>query len=513
VSDQILAIDCGSQSVRALVVDLGGHVRAFARVPLPPYRVPREGWAEQVPDVFWEAVCRAVRSLVDGGLTGDRLACLALTCQRSTVVNLDAKGAPLRPAILWQDQRVAEGLAPIGGLWGLAFGLVGVRETIAYLQANAESNWLRIHQPDIWKQTHKLVFLSGFLSYRLTGRFVDSVGCQVGYVPFDYKRLDWAGRRDWKWQATGIPADKLVDLVPPGAPLGTLTPEAADKLGLGVGLPVIATASDKAAEVIGSGSLESSVGCLSYGTTASVSITSRRYLETIPFLPPYPSGVPGSYCPEISLFRGYWMVEWFRREFGQEEQREAEQQGMRVEQVLDRAAADVPPGCRGLLLQPFWSPGLKEPGPEARGAVIGFADHHGRAAFYRAILEGIAFGLRAGKERIERRAKQPITSLRVSGGGARSDLAMQITADVFGLPATRPHTHETSGLGAAVIAAVGLGLHPDFETAVAAMTRTSGSFEPIPANRRLYDQLFHELYEKMYPRLRPLYSALRRILD
>jgi sugar (pentulose or hexulose) kinase len=133
------------------------------------------------------------------------------------------------------------------------------------------------------------------------------------------------------------------------------------------------------------------------------------------------------------------------------------------EKLLDDLVADVPPGCEGLVLQPYWSPGLKVPGPEAKGAVIGFGDVHTRAHLYRAILEGLAYGLREGKERLERRTATPITELRVSGGGSQSDAAMQLSADIFGLPATRPHVYETSGLGAAIDAAVGLKLHPDFD--------------------------------------------------
>lgn len=115
---------------------------------------------------------------------------------RGTVINLDREGQPLRPAILWLDQRRAEGLKPIGGIWGAAFRVAGVSSTVAHLQEQAEANWIR---------THKYLFLSGYLTYRLTGQFTDSVGCQVGYVPFDYRRHRWSGRRDWKWLA--VPMD------------------------------------------------------------------------------------------------------------------------------------------------------------------------------------------------------------------------------------------------------------------------------------------------------------------
>ena len=189
-------------------------------------------------------------------------------------------------------------------------------ETVAYLQAEAEANWIRTHQPEIWARTHKYLLLSGYLTYRLTGRFVDSVGCQVGYMPFDYKKLRWAGRSDWKWQAVPMTPAMLPDLVPPAGRLGEITPEAAEATGIPAGLPLIAAAADKACEVIGAGCLEPHIGCLSYGTTATINTTHRKYVEVIPLIPPYPAAVPGAYSLEIQIYRGYWMVSWFKQEFG-----------------------------------------------------------------------------------------------------------------------------------------------------------------------------------------------------
>jgi sugar (pentulose or hexulose) kinase len=171
----------------------------------------------------------------------------------------------------------------------------------------------------------------------------------------------------------------------------------------------------------------------------------------------------------------------------------------------------VPAGSMGLMLQPYWTPGIKVPGPEAKGAIIGFGDVHTRAHVYRAILEGLAYALREGKERIEKRSGVPITELRVSGGGSQSDAAMQLTADIFGLPTARPHIYETSGLGAAIDAAVGLGLYPDFATAIRAMTRVGKVFHPIPANQKMYDRLYKNVYRKMYARLQPMYAQIAEI--
>jgi sugar (pentulose or hexulose) kinase len=306
-------------------------------------------------------------------------------------------------------------------------------------------------------------------------------------------------------------ASLLSDLVPPTGQLGEITREAAVATGIPAGLPLIAAAADKACEVIGAGCLEPHIGCLSYGTTATINATHRKYIEVIPLIPPYPAAVPGAYSLEIQIYRGFWMVSWFKQEFGEHEQRLAEEKGVEAETLLDELVQRVPPGSMGLILQPYWSPGLKVPGPEAKGAVIGFGDVHTRAHFYRAILEGLAYALREGKERIEQRSHVPITELRVSGGGSQSDAAMQLTADIFRLPTARPHIYETSGLGAAIDAAVGLGLHPDFDTAVKAMTRLSRVFGPDPHNYKIYDGLYNRVYKQLYRRLKPLYEEIREI--
>ncbi|HYW03056.1 MAG TPA: FGGY-family carbohydrate kinase [Gammaproteobacteria bacterium] len=511
-SPHLLAIDNGTQSVRALLFDLDGNLVTKARIPIEAYFSEHPGWAEQHPEVFWAAVCRACNQLWDettvspAAVTG-----VALTTQRGTVINLDRDGHPLRPAMSWLDQREAKDLPPMGGPWGLLFRALGESGTLDYFRRQAEANWIRRNQPDIWRRTHKYLLLSGYLTWRLTDRYVDSIACQVGYIPFDFRRFGWAGPRDWKWRALPVERRMLPELVPPGGRLGEITADASRATGIPEGTPLIAAAADKACEVIGSGCLTPEVACLSYGTTATINSTRERYLEAIPLVPPYPSAVPGAWCSEIQIFRGFWMVNWFKEEFGQHERNMASKHGIEPESLFDELVSQVPPGSMGLTLQPYWSPGTRIPGPEAKGAMIGFGDVHTRAHIYRAILEGLAYALREGRERIEKRGKVPVSRLRVCGGGSQSDQAMQITADVFGLPAERPHTYETSGLGAAIDAAVGLGLHPDFETAVRRMVRVTDVFRPDPANREIYDGLYRRVYRRMYPRLKPLYHAIRDV--
>lgn len=506
----VMAIDVGTQSTRAFIFsDTGDIVASAQSVYNPAYTSPHPGWAEQDPEMYWYSVC-----LVCGQLwkkspvkPGD-VAAVALTSQRNTLINLDKDKKPLRPAIVWLDQRRASDLSAIPKWMRASFGLIGLGGTVDYLMAESEVNWLRQHEQHILDQTAHMMFLSGYINYKLSGQLADSVGSCVGYMPMDYKKFDWAGPLSWRWRALPIKKEWLFELVSPGSQLGEITPAAAEATGIPVGLPVIAGASDKACEVLGSGCLLPNQAGIGLGTTATINVNSAKYIEPIKLLPAYPSAKAGNYNLEVQIFRGFWMVTWFKEQFAQLEQERARQMGVAAEELLEELAMEVPPGSLGLVLQPYWSPGLRFPGPEARGAIIGFSGAHHKQHIYRAMLEGLAYALRDGRERIEKRTKRPITELYISGGGSRSDLAMQIAADVFKLPAARPHVYEASGLGAAILAAAGSGVHADTDQAVAAMTRKGRVFEPIAENTRIYDDIYGKVYRRMYGRLRKFYNQL-----
>ncbi|MHB1225233.1 MAG: FGGY-family carbohydrate kinase [Gemmatimonadaceae bacterium] len=508
----LLAVDFGTQSVRAVLFDASGHLVARAQRAIESHRSPGPGWAEHDPGYLWDALAATCRALwEEPGADRARVAAMALTTQRNTVLCLDGDGAPLRPAIVWLDRRRMERLPPLSFPWRVAMAAAGMRGTIAHLRRQSESLWLREHEPDVWRRTATFCFLSGFLSLRLTGRRADSVGCQVGYVPFDYRRQRWASPRDWRWRALGIAPSQLMELVPVGDRIGAITADAARATGIPAGTPLVATAADAACDVLGVGAVTPDVAALSYGTTATVNVTHRRWVTPFPFLPAYPSALPGAYGAEVQVARGFWMVRWFLDQFGHPERERAAALGVAPETLLDELAESVPPGSDGLLLQPYWSPGVRQPGPEARGAVVGFTDVHTRAHLYRAILEGIAYALREGTERLERRGGVPVVALRVAGGGSRSDVAMQLTADIFDRPATRAELLDTAALGAAIIAAASLGIHPDVPTAARAMTRMERTFLPDPERARIYDALYRRVYRKLYGRLRPLYARLASI--
>jgi len=512
--DLLLAIDQGTQSVRAMIFDPRGELLAKSQVHIQPYYSRQPGWAEQDCDYYWSNLCEACQNLWQTRPEyQQRIAGMSVTTQRSVTVCLDENRVPLRPAVSWLDQRRTSKY-PALPLW-LELGLraAGQKQAIHYFQSRAECNWLAAEDPALWRKTRHFLFLSGYLHLKLTGCLRDAVASQVGYVPFDSKRQRWAGAFDLKWRLFCVKRELLPELVPAGQLIGRITAEAAGQTGIPEGLPVYASGADKACEVFAAGAWTPGLAVLSYGTTATINTCNGRYVEPIPFLPAYPAAVPGRYNSEIMVQRGYWMVNWFKEQFAAKEVIEAKEKGVAPEVLFERMLETTPPGNMGLILQPFWNPGVRIPGPEAKGAMIGFGDVHSRAHMYRAIVEGIAFALREAAARLERRNGVKIQRLKVAGGGSQSDGVMQVTADVFGIPAERPHTFETSGLGAAMNAAVGVGIYATHAEAQAQMSRAGRIFSPQAKNAGLYTRLYFGVYVKMYPQLARLYRSIRHITN
>lgn len=513
----LLAIDQGTQSTRALLFDSHGELVAARKIAIPPYFSTEPAWAEQHAGFYWDTIARACLELWDEPGAGPdaraRLAAVALACQRGTTVCLDEAGEPLRPARVWLDQRRARRPPPLPAWLRAGVALVGAREVTRNLLELAECNRLVEEDPDLWRRTARYGVLSAYLCMKLAGRWVDSTASQVSYLPFDYRKLDWARPGHFLWQALVVRRAQLPDLVPPGSPIGAITDEAAAATGIPAGTPLVSAGADKASEVLGAGALSPEVACLSFGTTATINVCSPRYVEPVPFLPAYPAAVPGQWNLEQMVQRGYLMVDWWKREFGHPEVAEAAARGVAPESLFERLLDETPPGAMGLLMLPYWTPPLGMAGPESKGAFIGFGDVHGRAHVYRAIIEGITHALQAGRRRIQRRTGVPITAVRAVGGGTRSPGALQITADLFNLPVETPHVWEAGGLGAAINAAVGVGLYLDHASAVAGMVRTGSRVEPRPEAARLYEALHRRAYAPLYGRLVGIYRAIRAITN
>lgn len=503
----VLTFDVGTQSVKALLIDKTGNIAAQAqRYYETPYYSLQPNWAEQDPELYYRELCEASRALKEAAPEAfDAAECVAVTVFRDSFICLDKAGKPLRDCILWMDQRKVKKPKPVPPVRQALFAAVGMWESAQMLNRTCMCNWIVENEPEIWEQTDKFVLLSTYLNLRMTGRLVDSWASQIGHIPFDYKNRCW-DENGLTRCLYDIPTEKLCDIVPAGSQIGGITPECALRSGMRVGLILIATGSDKGCETLGLGVIQPDQAALSFGTSCTVHLTSKKYFEPMPYVPAFPAVPNDLYNGEVQLWRGYWMLTWFKENFAQKEVEEAAFLGCSVYDLLNARLKDVPPGCEGLMVLPHWTPGLATPG--ARGAMVGFSDVHTRHHIYRAIIEGLNFGLMEGMYGMEKRSGQRVKHLFVAGGGSRSDEICQITANMFGLPVHRIQTSEACSLGAAMCAFVSRGEFRNYREAIASMVHVWDTFRPDMAEHEIYKELYGQVYGHLYRRLVPLHKRL-----
>lgn len=504
----ILAFDCGTQSTRAMLFNDKGDLVAKVKEPLEPYFSLQEGWAEQHPEMYWEKFCSAAKALKNENenLWKDIIG-VCVTTMRDVGICLDKNRKPLRPCITWLDRRKAECPDKTPFLTKSILTLIGMERVFEENRRSAKYNWIKENEPDIWAQTDKYVMYSTYLNYRLTGNLIDSIASTIGHVPMNYKKRKWENPKATMFVPFKLERDKLYDIVPAGEIIGKITKEAEELTGIPQGLPLIAGGSDKGCETLGVGALNEEVASISFGTTATIQVSTKKYIEPSPFIPSYPAVAHDRYNPEIMVNRGYWTLTWFVDEFVKRFY--PEEVCPICEKRLDRLVQNIEPGSEGLYVEPFWSPTIRR--PEARGAMIGFNERHTTLHIYKAIIEGISFSLLAGKNKLEKKTKVPIERIMVSGGGSQSKLVCQITADIFGLPVQRVQTYETSGLGAAICGFVGIGHYASYSQAIENMVRIDSEFLPDPDHHEKYDEIFKKVYSISYPRLKPIFKNIEKV--
>ena len=506
-----LTIDFGTQSVRVALINKQGEIVALEKVKYdPPYFSPKPGYAEQDPEFYFKSLCTCTKKITKKhqDLMSDVIG-VSMAFFRDSVVPVDKEGKPLRPAILWLDERRAEDKEKLPLLNRAIFKLIGMGPTIDLNRKRSMSVWIQENEPEIWAKTDKFMFLSTYVNKKLVGEFVDALSSQAGHLPIDFKKGQWyKSDKHIKGSMFGVPRRMLCKIVKSGEILGYITKEASEATGLPEGMKVFAGGSDKSAETLGLGVVDDKTAAISYGTASSIEVPIEKYSDAEPFLPSYPDIVKG-YNLDVQIYRGYWMLNWFIKQFGSK--------GPTVEELVvnpdmiqqfNDEMAKIEPGCNGLVLQPYWGPGLRR--PLAKGAIVGFSDVHTKIHMYRAIVEGIAYALREGLELFEKkRLHHKVTSLRISGGGSQSDLICQITADIFNKPVSRIQTFECSSMGCAISAFIANGDFKNKKEAVESMIRVSKTFEPNPENVKKYDYLFNHVYMKVYPQLKNIYKEIK----
>ncbi len=233
----ILSLDCGTQSLRALLFSPDGELLDKAQIPYTPYFSEKPGWAEQDPEIYWKSVCDACKKLSNNQPDlFSKIAGVGVTTQRNSMVNVDDNGKPLRPAIIWLDQRKARQVYIPRGLMKIVYKAIRMEEPIRKVQIDGKCNWLRQFQLDVWEKTHKYLQVSGFLNFRLTGQFRDSVASQIGHIPMNYKKLRWCSKRELNARLFPVEPKKLPTLIPPGEIIGTIMGRAAQETGIAEGI-------------------------------------------------------------------------------------------------------------------------------------------------------------------------------------------------------------------------------------------------------------------------------------
>ncbi|HEY6314228.1 MAG TPA: FGGY-family carbohydrate kinase, partial [Streptosporangiaceae bacterium] len=459
----LLAIDNGSQSTKVTIFDTRGRAVASARRWLKPYDTSVPGHAVHPGDDIWDSIraaCRDAMNQFSGRFSArpGGIVAVGLCTIRFCRALLAADGTLAEPVMSWMDERVSRPYEPTN------------------------------------PRTRYVTTSSGYITHRLTGRLVDAAANYQGVWPIDQDTATWSGDPA-AYAATGMARDMLFDLVPPGGLLGSVTSAASLVTGIPAGLPVYATANDKAVEALGSGLEDDGTVLLSLGTYIAAMTTGSSSRSTDDSYWANFAARPGTYLYESTgIRRGMWMVSWFSSLLGGP-----------PEDALDAEASELAPGSNGLLTLPDWL----APGHAAwrRGAMLGFDGSQGRAHIYRSILEGIALTMANNTAAMERALGRRLSPVLVSGGGSRSDLMMRIVADVFDRPTRRTTVNDAAGLGAAICAAVGHGIYPGWDQAAAAMVSPGQQFTPDPRAARAYQQI-NQVYATVTSYTDPLFRSM-----
>lgn len=501
----VIGLDSSTTACKAIVWDNSGKALAVGRSSLPMIK-PRPSWHEQSAGAWWDAAVEALQAAVTK-IDKNRLAAISITVQRETFVVTDENNQPLGNAMLWMDERSRELLPEIDR----SYGKDRVhRESGKPLSANLSLGklfWLRHNRPDLFEKIHHVLDVHAALVHHLTGRFATSMGCADPMGLFDMVKGCW---NTALIDIIGAKEQWFPEALPVGAVMGTVTAEAALLTGLPEGLPVIAGLGDGQAAGLAVCAAQEGASYLNLGTAVVTGTYSRDYLIDPAFRTTY-GGFDNTFLLETVLLGGTYTITWFIEQFFKPVSGELAD-NVYPEEILDKEAAQVPPGAMGLTLVPYWNTAMNPYwDASASGIMVGWRGIHGRAHFYRAILEGIAFELRLHTLGIEAAIQRLLDRYMIVGGGSRSDLWCQIIADTTGKPVYRTNVTEASALGAGILAAAGAGLFSSPVDAARAMApSTMQPFVPEAQRQAFYEKRYTQVYARLYQALR---EPLARLAD
>jgi len=454
----VIGLVGGTQSSKVIIFDLEGNVVCQGKKDLQAMHMPKPGVAEHPGDDLWDTIVAAGRQAMErfSGDIKDILG-MGLCTIRCCRTCLKEDGRLASPVQSWMDLRLAR----------------------PYEHTDPQIRYVTT--------------TSGYITHRFTGQFKDTAANYEGMWPIDKDTWQWSKDPDIL-KTFNIPRKNLFKLEMPGSVLGYVSNQASEKTGIPAGIPVVATANDKAVEALGAGLLPGKTALVSLGTYIGGMVYGEKNVTNpITFFSNLAS-IPNDYLYESGGIRhGMGTVTWLRKLFGDHVLQQARSLGISSEELLNREAQKVAPGSDGLMTIPEW---LAPPDkPYKKGVMIGFHGRHTRAHLYRSMLEAIVLTMKNHMDAMSRELDIDFDQIIISGGGARSDLFMQIFADVFGIPATRNEITDAAGLGSAICAAVATNAHDTFTAAIEKMVRIRDTFNPIEENTALYAKMNNEVYK------------------
>ena len=486
----ILAHDLGTTGNKATLFDDAGNLSA-SHLENYPVAYPQANWAEQDPTDWWRAICLSTRALLTESRINPReIVAVCFSGQMMGIVPIDSVGAVLRPAIIWADQRAVAEADFITERCGFTrvYQLTGHRVSPAYLAAKIL--WVKHHQPDIYARTTKFLCAKDYIVFKLTGRLVTDYSDASGSNVFDLAQRAWSADL---LAEMGLDVAQLPDVHASTDVVGEVTRTAAEETGLVPGTPVVIGGGDGPCAAVGAGVVTPSDAYCYIGSSAWIGLASD-----VPMLDPqmriaiFHHLHPRLFAPTGSMQSAGGARDWFIHVLGDS---------------ADAGAANVPPGANGLIFLPYLI-GERTPwwNPKARAAFVGLTMAHGRGEMARAVLEGVAFNLRLILNALESQGTT-VPSVRLIGGGAKSDLWPQMLADVFARPIhLLALKSEATSWGAAVAGGIGVGLYREWNIAQE-QARVRAVVEPDAQNAARYAELI-PLFQETYRALEPIYARL-----
>jgi len=501
-----LGIDVGTSGTKSLIMDARAKVLAAATAEYG-VSAPRPGWSEQDPDDWWAATIKATRAVMrKAKIDGRKIAGVGLSGQMHGLVITDAAGRPLRPSIIWNDQRTAGQARQIEQA-------VGGRKNLIKLAGNPAMTsytltkllWVRQNEPRIYEKIRHMLLPKDYIRLCLTGQYVGDVSDMSGTLLLDQRTRKWSGKMLATFQ---IDADILPPVVESQEVAGRVTGRAARKLGLAEGTPVVAGGGDQPAGAIGNGVVAAGLLSAVMGTSGVVFIHSRNYKpDPQGRINTYCASVPGEYCMFGCVLSAGGSFQWLRNVLGDAEVAQARRKKVDPYELLTARAKLAPPGCEGVFWLPYLT-GERTPhaDPLARACWIGLHSRTTRNELIRAVMEGATFGMNDIVS-LMKELGQPVRQIRLSGGGARSAFWRQLQADIYGKTCVTINAAEGPAYGAALLAAVGAGRFKSVREACNVGIKVVRTIRPNARAKKLYAQ-YYARYRRLYPALKEQFAAI-----